>query len=57
MRLPPWLFYDEAGSRLFEADYRAAEYYLTRTGRGIFTAHAAEMIAEAAEGERCASRS
>jgi len=52
MRLPPWLFYDEAGSRLFEQITELPEYYLTRTERGIFTAHAAEMIAEAAEGER-----
>jgi len=51
-RLPPWLFYDEAGSRLFEQITELPEYYLTRTERGIFTAHAAEMIAEAAEGER-----
>jgi L-histidine Nalpha-methyltransferase len=51
-RLPPWLFYDEAGSRLFEEITELPEYYLTRTERGIFAAHAAEMIAAAAEGER-----
>jgi dimethylhistidine N-methyltransferase len=51
-RLPPWLFYDEVGSRLFEEITELPEYYLTRTERGIFTAHAAEMIAAAAEGER-----
>jgi dimethylhistidine N-methyltransferase len=51
-RLPPWLFYDEAGSRLFEQITELPEYYLTRTERRIFTAHAAEMIAKAAEGER-----
>jgi dimethylhistidine N-methyltransferase len=51
-RLPPWLFYDAAGSRLFEQITELPEYYLTRTERGILTAHAAEMIAQAAEGHR-----
>ncbi len=51
-RLPPWLFYDEAGSRLFEAITELPEYYLTRTERGILAAHAGEMIARAAEGHR-----
>jgi dimethylhistidine N-methyltransferase len=47
-RLPAWLFYDEAGSRLFDAITELPEYYLTRTERGILAAHAAEMIAHAA---------
>jgi L-histidine N-alpha-methyltransferase len=47
-RLPAWLFYDEAGSRLFDAITELPEYYLTRTERGILAAHAAEMIAQAA---------
>lgn len=51
-RLPAWLFYDEEGSRLFDAITELPEYYLTRTERGILTAHAAEMIAQAA-GEEC----
>jgi L-histidine Nalpha-methyltransferase len=51
-RLPPWLFYDEAGSRLFEEITELPEYYLTRTERGIFANHAAEMIARAAGDER-----
>ena len=34
-RLPAWLFYDEAGSRLFDAITELPEYYLTRTERGI----------------------
>ena len=46
-RLPAWLFYDEAGSRLFDAITELPEYYLTRTERGILAAHAAEMIAQA----------
>jgi dimethylhistidine N-methyltransferase len=48
--LSPWLFYDEAGSRLFEAITELPEYYLTRTERGIFAAHADEILREAASG-------
>src|SRR5208282_5812195 len=51
-RLPPWLFYDHAGSQLFEAITELPEYYLTRTERGIFTENAAELIAQAADGAR-----
>ena len=51
-QLPPWLFYDEAGSLLFEEITALPEYYLTRTERGIFESHAAAMIAEAADGRR-----
>jgi L-histidine N-alpha-methyltransferase len=42
--LAPWLFYDEAGSRLFERITTLPEYYLTRTEREIFTTHAAEIF-------------
>ncbi|HEX5233860.1 MAG TPA: L-histidine N(alpha)-methyltransferase [Silvibacterium sp.] len=42
--LAPWLFYDEAGSRLFEAITRLPEYYLTRTERGIFARYADEIL-------------
>jgi dimethylhistidine N-methyltransferase len=42
--LAPWLFYDEAGSRLFEQITALPEYYLTRTERSIFTAHAGEIF-------------
>jgi L-histidine Nalpha-methyltransferase len=45
--LSPWLFYDHAGSRLFEQITELPEYYLTRTERGIFTRHADDIIAEA----------
>jgi L-histidine N-alpha-methyltransferase len=38
--LPPWLFYDAAGSQLFEQITALPEYYLTRTERSIFAAHA-----------------
>ncbi len=46
--LSPWLFYDEAGSHLFEQITQLPEYYLTRTERDIFTAHADEIIQQAA---------
>ena len=49
-RLPAWLFYDEAGSQLFDAITELPEYYLTRTERRIFAANAASIIAQAAQG-------
>jgi dimethylhistidine N-methyltransferase len=52
---PPWIapkyFYDELGSRLFEAICCLPEYYLTRTEAGIFAAHGSE-IADAIGPER-----
>ncbi len=51
-RLPPWLFYDAAGSCLFEAITALPEYYLTRTERGILAAHGAAIMARAAGGSR-----
>jgi L-histidine Nalpha-methyltransferase len=42
--LSPWLFYDEAGSRLFEQITTLPEYYLTRTERDIFAAHANDIF-------------
>jgi len=51
-RLPPWLFYDDAGSQLFEAITELPEYYLTRTERGIFAENAGAIIAQAADGVR-----
>jgi L-histidine N-alpha-methyltransferase len=48
--LSPWLFYDEAGSRLFEAITELPEYYVTRTERQILAKHAAEIVAAAAGG-------
>ena len=47
-RLPSWLFYDADGSRLFDQITRLPEYYLTRTERDIFSAHADSIIAQAA---------
>jgi L-histidine Nalpha-methyltransferase len=42
--LSPWLFYDEAGSQLFEEITRLPEYYLTRTERSIFARYADEIL-------------
>jgi len=41
--LPPWLFYDERGSQLFEAITALPEYYLTRTERAIFARYAPQF--------------
>jgi dimethylhistidine N-methyltransferase len=43
-RLPSWLFYDDAGSALFEQITELPEYYLTRTERTIFEAYASEIL-------------
>jgi L-histidine N-alpha-methyltransferase len=45
--LPPKLFYDAEGSRLFDEITRTPEYYPTRTERAILEAHAAEMVRHA----------
>lgn len=45
--LSPWLFYDEPGSRLFEAITRLPEYYLTRTERGILARYSDEILESA----------
>lgn len=41
--LPPFLFYDERGSALFDAISRLPEYYPTRTERGILEQHGAAI--------------
>jgi dimethylhistidine N-methyltransferase len=46
--LPSWLFYDTAGSRLFDEITRLPEYYLTRTERAILNQRAGEIISRAA---------
>ncbi|MEQ6916266.1 L-histidine N(alpha)-methyltransferase [Halomonas aquatica] len=43
--LSPKYFYDEQGSRLFEAICEQPEYYLTRTEEGILAGAAAEIAA------------
>ncbi len=45
--LPPWLFYDEAGSRLFELITDLPEYYLTRTERSILAKNATAILTAA----------
>lgn len=45
--LPPKLFYDPCGSRLFEQITEVPEYYLTRTERAIFQQHAGEIMEQA----------
>jgi len=52
--LSPWLFYDNHGSELFEQITRLPEYYVTRTERGIFAAHADEIVTAASSGEQLA---
>src|SRR3954471_14681475 len=48
--LSPRLFYDAAGSELFERITKLPEYYLTRTERDLFHKYADEMIAAAGKG-------
>ena len=43
-RLPSRLFYDAAGSALFEQITELPEYYLTATEQAIFERHAPEMV-------------
>ncbi len=50
--LPPKYFYDERGSRLFEAICEAPEYYLTRAETALMAARAGEMARRL--GPRCA---
>ncbi|HUI83483.1 MAG TPA: L-histidine N(alpha)-methyltransferase [Candidatus Binatia bacterium] len=45
--LPAWLFYDAAGSQLFEQITELPEYYLTRTERAILEQYAAEILQHA----------
>ncbi|MFL1428628.1 MULTISPECIES: L-histidine N(alpha)-methyltransferase [unclassified Nocardiopsis] len=42
-RLPPWLGYDEVGSRLFEQITELPTYHLTRVERRLLERHAPEM--------------
>jgi dimethylhistidine N-methyltransferase len=49
-RLPPWLFYDDRGSELFEQITLLPEYYLTRAERSILERHADEIVDIAARG-------
>ena len=42
--LPPWLFYDERGSDLFQQITQLPEYYLTRAERTIFEQFCNEIL-------------
>jgi dimethylhistidine N-methyltransferase len=42
--LPPYLFYDDAGSWLYERITELPEYYLTRAERGILLSYARELV-------------
>ena len=46
--LPPHLFYDAEGSRLYEQITELPEYYPTRTERAILQEHASDIVARAA---------
>lgn len=48
-RISPKWFYDERGSRLFDAICELPEYYPTRTELAILTRHAAEIAAHMGE--------
>jgi dimethylhistidine N-methyltransferase len=48
--LPPKLFYDREGVRLFDAITRLPEYYLTRTERALLARVAPEIVALAQPG-------
>jgi L-histidine Nalpha-methyltransferase len=50
--LLPKYFYDDLGSRLFEAICLVPEYYLTRAEASIFESHAAEIVERARDGAR-----
>jgi L-histidine Nalpha-methyltransferase len=45
--LPPWMFYDARGSRIFEDITQLAEYYPTRTERDILASYCDAIIAAA----------
>ena len=47
--LPAYLFYDPAGSELYELITELPEYYLTRAEREILDTHADAIVARAAE--------
>jgi len=50
--IPPKYFYDALGCTLFQAICELPEYYLTRTERAIFAAHAGTIAAVAGRGRQ-----
>jgi uncharacterized SAM-dependent methyltransferase len=49
-RLPPWLFYDTEGSRLYELITELPEYYPCRTERAILARYARDVAERATTG-------
>src|SRR3954470_11776229 len=45
--LPPWIFYDARGSRIFERISQLPEYYPTRTERSILERRCDHIVAAA----------
>jgi len=50
--LPPYLFYDDEGSRLYERITELPEYYLTRAERAILTKHAGDIVEQVRQRSR-----
>lgn len=48
--LPPYLFYDETGSQLYERITELPEYYLTRAERRILSSHAHDIVSRVGGG-------
>ncbi|MBK6514910.1 MAG: L-histidine N(alpha)-methyltransferase [Polyangiaceae bacterium] len=55
-QLPPYLFYDEEGSRLYEQITELPEYYPTRTERAILERHATDIVSRVASGSEAPLR-
>ena len=55
--LPPWMFYDARGSRIFERITQLPEYYPTRTERNILASCCDAIITAACpdKSDACAS--
>ncbi len=49
--LPPRLFYDAEGSRLYEQITALPEYYLTRAERRVLVAHSRDIVARVTRGD------
>jgi L-histidine N-alpha-methyltransferase len=54
--LPPWIFYDARGSRIFERITELPEYYPTRTERNILASFCDAIIAAACQDKSDAVR-
>jgi len=54
--LPPWMFYDARGSRIFERITKLKEYYPTRTERNILSSFSDDIVAAACQDKSQAVR-